>query len=961
MEIKMSWMRSLGCVFVLSYCYLVLQTDAQITDPSEVAALKSVKKSLVDPLKHLSSWKRGDPCASNWTGIFCFDTYATDGYLHVRELQLLNMNLSGHLTPELGQLSRLVILDFMWNELDGNIPKEIGNISSLQLLLLNGNKLSGFLPDELGYLSKLDRLQVDMNYISGPIPTSFANLSKVKHLHMNNNSIRGQIPPELSKLSTLRHLLLDNNNLSGYLPPEFSNLPELRILQLDNNKFIGSGIPDTYGNLSKLAKLSLRNCSLQGSIPGLSSIQNLLYLDLSKNELNGPLPPTLSDNITTIDLSHNHLNGSIPRSFSNLPSLQRLSLENNLFIGYVSANMWQNMSSTKSAGLTLDLRNNSLSSILGEVNPPENVTLRLGGNPICHEANTPNIIQFCEPEAGGDKTPERLTNSKVSCYVQSCPTDDFFEYVASSPVPCFCAAPLRIGYRLKSPSFSYFTPHVNQFEQYVTRSLNMSSYQLSIDSFFWEEGPRLRMYLKLFPPVNNVNSTRYNATEVKRLRDIFASWQFPPNDFFGPYDLLNFTLLGPYAQMNVESHKEGISKGVWAAIILAAIACAIVIISAITVLIIVRNARYSQRLPRKDLSLTVQMKIDGVESFTFKEIVLATNNFNSSTQIGQGGYGKVYRGVLPDKTVVAIKRAEEGSLQGEKEFLTEIKLLSRLHHRNLVSLTGYCVERGEQMLVYEFMPNGTLRDWLSDKEKLSFGTRLSIALGSAKGILYLHTEADPPVFHRDIKASNILLDSKLTAKVADFGLSLLAPVMDDDGYQPNHVSTVVKGTPGYLDPEYFLTRKLTDKSDVYSLGVVFLELLTGMQPIYRGKNIVREVNIACESDKMFSIIDRRMGSYPSKCIERFVVLALRCCHDKQDKRPSMLEVVRELENILRILPETETTEIDSASAYSRKTTPTFSGTSASSSSFCTNRDISSSSSHLGSDLSSGVIPFIPPR
>ncbi|XP_061954286.1 probable LRR receptor-like serine/threonine-protein kinase At1g06840 isoform X2 [Populus nigra] len=957
----MSWMRSLGCVFVLSYCYLVLQTDAQITDPSEVAALKSVKKSLVDPLKHLSSWKRGDPCASNWTGIFCFDTYATDGYLHVRELQLLNMNLSGHLTPELGQLSRLVILDFMWNELDGNIPKEIGNISSLQLLLLNGNKLSGFLPDELGYLSKLDRLQVDMNYISGPIPTSFANLSKVKHLHMNNNSIRGQIPPELSKLSTLRHLLLDNNNLSGYLPPEFSNLPELRILQLDNNKFIGSGIPDTYGNLSKLAKLSLRNCSLQGSIPGLSSIQNLLYLDLSKNELNGPLPPTLSDNITTIDLSHNHLNGSIPRSFSNLPSLQRLSLENNLFIGYVSANMWQNMSSTKSAGLTLDLRNNSLSSILGEVNPPENVTLRLGGNPICHEANTPNIIQFCEPEAGGDKTPERLTNSKVSCYVQSCPTDDFFEYVASSPVPCFCAAPLRIGYRLKSPSFSYFTPHVNQFEQYVTRSLNMSSYQLSIDSFFWEEGPRLRMYLKLFPPVNNVNSTRYNATEVKRLRDIFASWQFPPNDFFGPYDLLNFTLLGPYAQMNVESHKEGISKGVWAAIILAAIACAIVIISAITVLIIVRNARYSQRLPRKDLSLTVQMKIDGVESFTFKEIVLATNNFNSSTQIGQGGYGKVYRGVLPDKTVVAIKRAEEGSLQGEKEFLTEIKLLSRLHHRNLVSLTGYCVERGEQMLVYEFMPNGTLRDWLSDKEKLSFGTRLSIALGSAKGILYLHTEADPPVFHRDIKASNILLDSKLTAKVADFGLSLLAPVMDDDGYQPNHVSTVVKGTPGYLDPEYFLTRKLTDKSDVYSLGVVFLELLTGMQPIYRGKNIVREVNIACESDKMFSIIDRRMGSYPSKCIERFVVLALRCCHDKQDKRPSMLEVVRELENILRILPETETTEIDSASAYSRKTTPTFSGTSASSSSFCTNRDISSSSSHLGSDLSSGVIPFIPPR
>ncbi|XVE80693.1 hypothetical protein DITRI_Ditri15bG0001300 [Diplodiscus trichospermus] len=147
------------------------------------------------------------------------------------------------------------------------------------------------------------------------------------------------------------------------------------------------------------------------------------------------------------------------------------------------------------------------------------------------------------------------------------------------------------------------------------------------------------------------------------------------------------------------------------------------------------------------------------------------------------------------------------------------------------------------MLAYEFMSNGTLRDHLSAKSKqvLSFTMRLRIALSSAKGILYLHTEADPPIFHRDIKASNILLDSKFTPKVADFGLSRLAPIPDVEGDVPTHVSTAVKGTPGYLDPEYFLTHKLTEKSDVYSLGVVFLELLTGMQPISHGKNIVREV------------------------------------------------------------------------------------------------------------------------
>lgn len=373
---KMLQLRTWGCVFLLSYCYLLLLTVAQVTNPSEANALLAVKNSLIDPMKQLSNWNKGDPCTSNWTGVFCYDATWTDGYLHVRELQLLNLNLSGNLAPELGQLSQLAILDFMWNELTGSIPREIGNLSTLKLLLLNGNKLSGPLPDELGNLSKLIRLQVDQNNISGPIPKSFANMSSIRHFHLNNNSISGQIPPELSKLSTLIHLLLDNNNLSGYLPLELSKFPEMRIIQLDNNNFNGSEIPATYGSLSRLVKLSLRNCSLQGSIPDLSSIPNLYYLDLSKNNLRGSLPSKLSDTMRTIDLSENHLSGSIPGSFSNLPFLQRLSLENNLLNGSVPTDIWQNITSTKSARLTIDLRNNSLSSTSGVLNPPDNVTLR---------------------------------------------------------------------------------------------------------------------------------------------------------------------------------------------------------------------------------------------------------------------------------------------------------------------------------------------------------------------------------------------------------------------------------------------------------------------------------------------------------------------------------------------------------------------------------------------------------
>lgn len=353
-------------------------------------------------------------------------------------------------------------------------------------------------------------------------------------------------------------------------------------------------------------------------------------------------------------------------------------------------------------------------------------------------------------------------------------------------------------------------------------------------------------------------------------------------------------------------------------------------------------------------------------------MTLATDGFNITTQVGQGGYGKVYRGTLSDKTEVAIKRASEGSLQGQNEFLTEIEILSRLHHRNLVSLVGYCDEEEEQMLVYEFMSNGTVRDCISDKSKdtVDFSTRLGISLGAAKGILYLHTEADPPIFHRDIKASNILLDSNLEAKVADFGLSRLAPILDDEGTLPNHVSTVVKGTPGYVDPEYFLTHKLTDKSDVYSIGVVFLEMLTGMPAISHGKNIVREVKLAHDARIMFSIIDKRMGHYPSEIVERFTVLALRCCQDKPENRPSMLEIVRQLENLVRMM-EPETTMLEEMS--DEFTTLKQMSESSSSVSRGGERSYFSSSSAaaLGSDLISGdlisgdlisgVVPSVAPR
>ncbi|XP_026425685.1 probable LRR receptor-like serine/threonine-protein kinase At1g06840 isoform X1 [Papaver somniferum] len=950
------------CVFryLLAVSFIYAAAAEPVTDPIEVKALRAIKGAFKDPMKHLQSWDKGDPCSSNWLGVWCFDSIGSDGYVHVQQLQMLNLNLTESLSPEVGRLSQLLVIDLMWNNISGSIPKEIGYIKPLKLLLLNGNQFSGSLPDEIGLLANLVRLQLDENQLSGVIPKSFANLTALRHLHLNNNSLSGQIPPELSRLPKILHLLVDNNNLSGYLPPEFSKTASLRILQLDNNLFDDAEIPASYGS-TNLLKLSLRNCSLRGIIPDLSGSPDLFVVDLSSNQLTGSLPSSkLSGNMTTIDLSNNNLNGSIPASFSDLPNLQKLSLWNNSLSGLVPSALWRNINFSSVAERTLDLRNNLFSNTSVDINPPKNVTLRLRENPLCNNANT-NLVRFCGSVADDDDDMRRnLSISSPNCAIRKCPTDYYFVYAPpSSPGQCFCAAPFSIAYRLKSPSFSYFAPYESSFLEYMAESLKLETSQISVYSYGWDEGPRLWMNLTLFLLYDN-NSIKLNKTEVRRIKGKFTTWSFPQSNTFGPYDLLDY----PDRHFR-DSSKVWLSKGALAGTILGTIAISILATAIIAIFIVRKRYNSFDFRARKHLSARISIKVDGLKSFTLKELVHATENFNSLV-IGEGGYGKVYRGILADQTVVAVKRAQVGSLQGEKEFLTEIEFLSRLHHRNLVGLLGYCDDEGEQILVYEFMANGSLRDWLcgnpiipfASKGTLSFSMRLRISLGAAKGILYLHTEANPPIFHRDIKASNILLDSRHTAKVADFGLSRLAPVADDEGDLPGHISTVVRGTPGYLDPEYFLTHKLTDKSDVYSLGVVFLELLTGMRPISGGKNIVREVNVAHKAGNIFSIVDGKMGSYPSEVLAEFITLALRCCEDRPEARPSMSEVVRDLEKMLSMVQESSNTISELESDFSdRSILPR-----SSSSTVCEPRSQNLSSSDIyGSDLVSGVIPNITPR
>eukprot|EP00250_Pteridium_aquilinum_P017576 c23693_g1_i2 orf=419-3313(+) len=925
-----------------------LQKCSGVTDQVEVDALKAIKRDLQDNYNRLVNWVGDDPCGTNWTGVLCI---TVNGTQHVRELRLLNMNFTGTIAPDIGNLTQLYILDLMWNNIVGSIPAEVGNLSQLYLLLLNGNKLSGTLPPELGNLSALNRIQIDENNISGRVPSTFQYLNQAKHFHMNNNSLNGTIPSELGRLESLVHLLLDSNNLSGALPEELSNISTLLIMQLDNNHFNGT-IPSNYSNLSTLTKLSLRNCNLTGDIPDLSAMTTLGVLDLSHNQLTGGLPSNLSQAITTIDLSYNQLNGEVPDLFYELQGLETLFLSNNSLDGNISANLLQHNAFPESSSiLYLDFQNNNFTGFTsGPLLSVPNVTLRLYGNPVCN--NNPATTTYCN-EFNGSITDVSVPNEAFSitnsCTESTCDQSQNQQLVYGLLLEniCHCAYPLDIEYRLKSPGFAIFPPYENMFEVYMSSGLNLSLYQVNISNAIWEPGPRLRMDLKLFP----VNTTRrFTDAEVQHLYNTFATWSIPDNNTFGPYEVLSFIKNFPYNGTATGGTKTGLSGGAIAGIVIGAVVFTAIIVAVAMAFI----AKYQRRFTKPVRKPHERIKVAGVKDFDYEDMARATNNFDDSMQIGQGGYGKVYKGVLNDGMVVAIKRAQEGSLQGAREFYTEIELLSRVHHRNLVSLVGYCDDEGEQMLVYEFMENGTLRDHLnvSSKESLSFPMRLQIALGAAKGILYLHTEANPPIYHRDIKASNILLDGKRRSKVADFGLSKLAPTAELEGDAGGHVSTVVKGTPGYLDPEYFLTHKLTDKSDVYSFGVVLLELITGMQPISHGKNLVREVNLSYEAGMMLKIVDSRMGSYPSECLQPLVRLAISCCKDDTDSRPSMSEVVRELETIWRLTPvgdsmvSFETTSDSDALRNQRG--------------FAANNPYISSDID-GSGLMSGTIPNVAPR
>ncbi|KAL3729194.1 hypothetical protein ACJRO7_026312 [Eucalyptus globulus] len=922
---------------VLAILLLALLGDSTgdaATNPYDLSALTGL---MTDWQNAPPNWVGTDPCGDNWVGIRCNNSRVTS-------IILSSAGLTGSLSGDIGQLSELQILDLSYNKgLTGSLPERIGNLIKLTRLILVGCGFFGQIPDSIGYLQNLVYLALNSNRFSGPIPAIIGNLStlywldladnqltgsipisngsnpgldmllRAFHFHFGQNQLSGTIPPQLfSSRMHLVHVLFDNNHLTGSIPSTLGLVRSLEVVRFDRNALDGA-VPGNLNNLTSVQELLLSNNRLTGPLPNLAGMNALYYLDLSNNSFDATdFPswiPTLQS-LTTLMLERTQVRGVLPVILFSIFSLQSVVLRNNqlngtLDIGTGHDNQLQ----------LIDLQTNFIDNFKQSTGG-YSVEVILVGNPVCQETGAAGQSYCTIPQS----------NSSYSTPYDKCIPAVCNSNQTSSP-NCKCSYPYTGTLVFTAPSFSGLG-NSTYFEKLASSMMIFfQSYQLPVASVSLSN-PRKDSsdYLKLNLAVFPSEGVSFNRTSINSIGFVLSNQTYRPPKLYGPCYFIADQYMY-FAEVQVPTTSKNLSN---ISVIIGAAAGGFVLFLLLLLALVGLYAFHQKKRaekaaeqsnpfvnwdPNKSSGEFPQLK--GARWFSLEELKKYTNKFAEANEIGSGGYGKVYRGTFPTGTLVAIKRAQQGSMQGWVEFKNEIELLSRVHHKNLVSLVGFCSEHGEQLLVYEFLPNGSIKESLSGKSgiRLDWARRLKVAIDAARGLAYLHELANPPIIHRDIKSTNILLDDHLNAKVADFGLS--KPVTEGErGY----VTTQVKGTMGYLDPEYYMTQQLTEKSDVYSFGVVMLELLTARRPIERGRYIVREVRVAMDKDKdlynLQGILDPSISLGTSlKGLERFVELAMRCVEESGADRPTMGEVVKEIENIMvfaGLIPKAKSPKAESA-------------------------------------------------
>ncbi|EOA25699.1 hypothetical protein CARUB_v10019052mg [Capsella rubella] len=723
---------------------------------------------------------------------------------HLQSLNLLGIQenrLSGPLSPNIGNLSGLVRLDVSWNLFSGEIPDVFHRMLKLKFFLGQTNKFSGGVPKSLANSPTLNLLNLRNNSLTGPLLLNCTAMTALNSLDLGTNRFNGSLPENLPGCKKLKNVNLARNLFHGQVPESFKNFQSLSYFSLSNSSFVnissalrilqncknlttlvltmnfhGEALPDDSSlHFEKLKVLVVANCRLTGSMPGwLSSSNDLQLLDLSWNHLTGAIPSWIGDfkDLFYLDLSNNSFTGEIPKSLTTLPSLT----SRNVSFDEPSPDFPFFMKRNESA------RALQYNQIVGF--PP---TIELGHNKLSGHIW------------------EEFGNLK-KLHVFDLKWNDL-----SGSIPS---------------SLSGMTS---------LESLDLSNNRLS--GSIPVSLQRLSFLSKFSVANNNLSGVIPSGGQFPT----FPNSSFESNALCGEHRLpcSEGTMAGGSERTLKRSRR---SKGAEIGMAIG-IALGSVFLLTLLLLIVLRARRRSgevdpeieesESMNRKELgeigSKLVVLFQNNDKELSYDDLLDSTNSFDQANIIGCGGFGMVYKATLPDGKKVAIKKLSGDCGQIEREFEAEVQTLSRAQHPNLVLLRGFCFYRNDRLLIYSYMENGSLDYWLHERNDgpalLNWRTRLRIAQGAAKGLLYLHEACDPHILHRDIKSSNILLDENFTSHLADFGLArLMSP------YE-THVSTDLVGTLGYIPPEYGQASVATYKGDIYSFGVVLLELLTDKRPV----------------------------------------------------------------------------------------------------------------------------------
>ncbi|KAK8959297.1 Leucine-rich repeat receptor-like protein kinase PXL2 [Platanthera guangdongensis] len=819
------------------------------------------------------------------------------------DLILSGNNFTGDIPTSIGGLPEIRTLCLDYNLFNGILPAEIGNLSTLEKLWLANNPFPATvtIPPEFGNLTRLTDLWMRQVNLGGEIPESFGNLVAIEQLDLSRNSLSGRIPDGIWALHNLRFLFLYKNQLSGgingtaveafglesidvsinqltgRIPEKFGEMNKLSVLLMYFNRFSGE-IPASIALAPSLSDLRLFNNSLSGVLPPeLGKHSPLWNVEVDDNLLSGELPSDLCAGgaLVSIIVFNNNFSGDLPAALSKCPTLSNFMIYNNNFSGEVPAGFW-----TTSVNLTtVMVGENSLSGTLPEVLPWSLMRLEIQNNQFYGNlpSTAANLIVF--------KASDNLLSGSIPAKL-----GDFSKltilHLGSNKItggipPEISALRYLTDLNLSSNQLVGEIPASIGTLPDLT-SLDLSNNQLS--------GP-------IPQSIASLNLNLLNLSSNKLAGEVPTTLQ---NQAYGQSFISNPGLCSSDSDLHITTCKsrsdgsDGLSHGL-RILIAILIALTVVFSAAIFAFFVVKH-----RHQRLSAEIKTKWKMTPFRSLDFTEDAII-RGLAEENLVGRGGSGKVYRVAagVPSGSVVAVKKIWSGRKLDRKlvkEFETEARILGSIRHTNIVRLL--CILSADDaslLLVYEYMANGSLHCWLhGGHRELDWPSRMCVAIGAAQALSYMHHECSPPVVHRDVKSSNILLDSSLKPKVADFGLARL---MAQSGQQCS--TAMVIGSFGYMAPECGYTNKVNEKVDVYSFGVVLLELITGREASDGGQHDSLAEwarHRFKDGEKILDAVDHRIGGTVSLDeIGMVFKLAIFCTRRMPADRPSMKQVLQILQ------------------------------------------------------------------